>query len=282
MTRRSHPVFLFAGQQRTLVFRSRWTQLFAVVFGALALAVAGSGYVLTGGHGIQDFSRTAVSLVQLVLFLVPLNALLIGVTTISAERGAMELVFSQPVGRSTILLGKLLGAFEAVIAAQAIGFGAAGLVIFARAGEEGVLGYLLVFLGSVLIAAVFLAIAALLAAGARSRTRARTMAVALVWWFGLVVLFDVGLLGAASLLPSGRASRLLILGVIANPVDAVRTGCLLGVQGAAAFGPASLAFLRFTRGSVGAVACLWGSVLAWVVVPVVAAAWRLRRADIGS
>ena len=71
------------------------------------------------------------------------------------------------------------------------------------------------------------------------------------------------------------------IGVIVNPVDAVRTGCLLGVQGAAAFGPASLAFLRFTRGSYGAAALLAGSVLAWAAIPVLIAAWRLRRMDIG-
>ncbi len=34
--------------------------------GALALAVAVSGYILSGGSGVQDFARTAASLVQLV------------------------------------------------------------------------------------------------------------------------------------------------------------------------------------------------------------------------
>lgn len=280
MTRSSRALLLFARQQRTLVFRSRWAQIFAVVFAALALAVAGSGYILTGGHGLQDFSRTAVSLVQLVLFLVPLNALLIGVMALTPERGASELVFSQPVARTTILFGRLLGLLEALVAAQAIGFGAAGLVLFARTGEEGVLGFLLVFLGSVLISAVFLGLAAFVSVAAGRLGRARTLAVALVWWFVLVVLFDVAALGAASLLPSGTASRVLIVGVIVNPVDAVRTGCLLGVEGAAAFGPASLAFLRFTRGSLGAGAWLAASVLIWALVPAAAAAFRLKRTDV--
>lgn len=260
--------------------RSRWTQIFAVVFAALSLAVAGSGYVLTGGSGLQDFSRTAVSLVQLVLVVVPLTSLLIGVMALVSDHGAAELLFSQPVGRGTILLGKLLGLFEALVAAQAVGFGAAGLVIFARTGEEGIAGFLLVTLGSVLTTAVFLGIAALLSAGASGRRRARTLALALVAWFALVVLFDVAALGLASLLPSGAESRVLIVGVIVNPVDAVRTGILLGIEGAAAFGAASLAFLRFTKGSLGAGLALGASVAVWVVVPTILAVVRLRRSDV--
>ena len=276
----SSPILLFARQERVLAVRSRWTQIFAAVFAVLALAVAGSGYILTGGSGLQDFSRTAVSLVQLVLYVVPLTSLLIGVMALVADRGATELLFSQPVGRGTILLGKVLGLFEALVAAQGIGFGAAGLVIFARAGEDGVGGFLLVVLGSVAATAVFLAIAALLSAGASGRRRARTLALALVVWFAAVAIFDVAALGVASLLPSGAASRVLIVGVIVNPVDALRTGVLLGIQGTAAFGAASLAFLRFTKGSLGAGLALGASVLAWVAVPLILAVVRIRRADV--
>lgn len=280
MSRGASALLLFARQERILAVRSRWTQIFAGVFAALALAVAGSGYVLSGGHGLQEFSRTAVSLVQLVLIVVPLTSLLLGTMALAPERGAAEMVFSQPVGRATILLGKLLGLFEALVAAQSLGFGAAGLLIFARTGDAGVGGFLLVFAGSVAMTAVFLGIAALLASGGAGRRRARTLALALVVWFALVVVFDVAALGLASLLPSGSASRLLIVAVLVNPVDAVRTGTLLSVEGAAAFGAASLAFLRFTKGSLGAGLLLAVSVAVWIVGPVLGALFRLRRADV--
>lgn len=274
------PLLLCARQERVLAVRSRWTQIFALVFAALSLAVAGAGYILTGGSGLQEFSRTAVSLVQLVLFVVPLTSLLIGVMALVPDRGAGELLFSQPISRGTILLGKVLGIFQALVAAQAIGFGAAGLVIFAGTGGEGIARFLLVCLGSVAATAVFLAIAALLSAGATGRRRARTLAVALVVWFGVAVIFDLAALGIATLLPSGAASRVLIVGVIVNPVDALRTGVLLALQGTAAFGAASLAFLRFTNGSVGAGLALGASVLVWIIVPLILAVVRLRRADV--
>ena len=274
------PLLLIAHQERVLAARSRWTQVFALVFAALALAVASSGYVLSGGHGVQDFARTAVSLVQLVLLLVPLTALLIGVLSLAPERGAAELLFSQPVSRRTILLGRVLGLFQALVAAQALGFGAAGLVIFSQSGNEGLAGFLMLFAASAALTAVSLGVAAWLAAAALGRRRTRALALALVVWFAAVVLFDLVALGLASLLPSGPASRVLIVAVLVNPVDAVRTATLLGIEGAAAFGSASLAFLRFTRGPWGAAGLLALSLLVWIVGPVLAAVERLRRADV--
>ena len=214
--------------------------------------MAGAGYVLSGGHGVQDFARTAVSLVQLVLLLVPLTALLIGVLSLAPERGAAELLFSQPVSRRTILLGKLLGLFQALAAAQAVGFGAAGVVVYAQSGPEGLGGFLLLVGASLVTTAVFLGLAALLSAGAVGRKRTRALALALVVWFVAVVLFDLAALGLASLLPSGTASRVLMVSAIVNPVGAVRTGTLLAIEGTGAFGAASLALFRFTRGAWGA------------------------------
>jgi Cu-processing system permease protein len=114
---------------------------------------------------VQDFARTAASLVQLVLLLVPLTSLLTGIIALAPERGAAELLFSQPVSRRAVLIGKLLGLFAALVAAQAIGFGAAGAVIFSQSGQDGLGGFLLVGAGSVALTAVFLGLSALIATG---------------------------------------------------------------------------------------------------------------------
>ncbi len=273
------PIGLCAKQELVLAVRSRWTQMFAVVFAALAIAVAGSGYILSGGSGFQDFARTAVSLVQLVLLLVPLMALIVGVLALAPDRGAAELLFAQPIARHAILFGKLLGLFEALAAAQAVGFGVSGLVVYSQAGEPGIGSFLLLVVGSLALTAVFLGVAAVIAAGSIGR-RARALALAVIVWFATVILYDVTALGAATLLRSGTASRMLITAVLVNPVDAVRTGVLLGIEGAAAFGAASLAFLRFTRGPVVGALLLLLSVGLWVLVLPAIAALRLRGRDI--
>lgn len=274
------PVLLVARQELLLSVRSRLTQLFAAVFTVLALAVALAGYVLSGGYGFQDFARTSASLVQLVGFLVPLAALLIGVLALAPEVGTAELLYSQPVSRAAVLAGQLAGVFLALGAAQLVGFGVAGLVIFAQTGDTGFGPYALVVLSSLVLTAVFLGLAAWIAAGAVGRKRMRALAVALVVWFVLVLLVDVAVLAAASFLSSYAASRLIIVSVLVNPVGAIRTGTLLAVEGTAAFGPASLALLRFAGGALWTGILLGLSTVVWLVVPPLLGAWRLRRVDL--
>jgi Cu-processing system permease protein len=271
---------LCAAQERMLAVRSRWTRIFAAVFTGLALAVAGSGYILSGGYGVQDFSRVTVSLVQLVLLLVPLSALLLGVMTLLPERGAAELLYAQPASRSAILLGTMAGLFQALVAAQAVGFGAAGLVIYSQAGAQGAGGFLALIGMSVSLTAISIAVAAFICAGTFGQRRSRALALSIAVWFVAVVLFDVVALGTASLLPSGRASRLLITAALVNPVDALRIGTLLAIEGTAAFGASSLALLRFTGGAMQAGVLIALSAAAWTVIPAWLASRRLACADI--
>lgn len=279
MTSLRSVLWLCARYELVLAVRSRWLQTFAILFAGLALAVASAGYILSGGHGVQDFSRTAVSLVQIVLLLVPLAALVFGGLALTPDRGAAELLYSQPVPRGAILIGRMLGVWLALTAAELIGFGMAGLVVQSQAGLEGLSRYGALVVTAVAITGVFLAIATLLASLNAGR-RTRVLAAALVVWFIAVVLFDIAVLGVASMLRSGSASRLLISATLINPVDAARTGALLAIEGTAAFGAASLALLRFTGGVEMAAALVVLSLAAWFVAPLWLAARALSRADI--
>ncbi len=279
MTTFDAPIWLCARYELVLAVRSRWLQIFAVVFAGLALAVAGAGYVLSGGHGVQDFSRTAISLVQLVLLLVPLASLVFGALALTSERGAAELLYSQPVSRGHILFGRVLGLWAALSAAELVGFGLAGLVLQWQAGLDGVARYGALAVTAVAVTGVFLSIAAWLASGHTGR-RTRVLALSLVVWFLAVVLFDVAALGVASLLRSGSASRLLIWATLVNPVDAARTGALLAIEGTSAFGAATAALLRFTGGMAAAGPAIGASLVLWLVVPFACAVRGLARSDI--
>jgi len=271
---------LFAAEELKIALRSRWTQIFAVVFAILAAGVAAAGYVISGGHGVQDFSRTSASLVHLVVLIVPLVSLMLGVLSLSLERGAAEMVFALPVSRWTILLGRMLGLFVALALAQSFGFGLAGLLVYTQSGPEGVGDFIIVLGASFLATAVFLALAALLSADAFGRRRTKALALALVAWLVGEVFIDLAALGLATFLPSGAASRVLILASLLNPIGALRTGALLLVEGTGAFGAASLALLRFTHGPAGATVLIALSLLTWIVVPALWAGRRLERADI--
>jgi len=274
------PMALIARQELTLAIRSRWTQVFMVVFALLALAVATSGYILSGGRGIQDFARTSASMLQLIVLLVPLASLVIGVLSLDSERGHLEVLFSQPVARGRILAGQMIGVIAALVGAEMIGFGAAGVVIFSSAGSEGIGAWLLLLASAMALTAIFVSLAARIAAGSIGSGRARALAIALVVWFVLLIVFDIAVLGVASTLSSRHASRLMIISALANPVDAIRTGALLATEGTSAFGAASLALMRFTRGPLNTGLAIAASVLIWIVAPGVLAMRRLNRTDL--
>jgi hypothetical protein len=142
-------------------------------------------------------------------------------------------------------------------------------------------GNFLIVLGASLVAtAIFLALSALLSADAFGRRRTRALALALVTWLVCEVFVDLAALGLATFLPSGAASRVLILASLVNPIGALRTGSLLLVEGTGAFGAASLALLRFTHGPWGAAGWIALSLVAWTAAPALLARRRLERADI--
>ena len=272
-------VLLCARYELLLAIRSRWLQVFALTFAGLALAVASGGYLMSGGYGVQDFARTAASLVQLVLLLVPLAALVFGALALTPDRGAAELLYAQPVSRGAILAGRMLGVWAALVAAELLGFGAAGLAVGQQAGADGVSQYGALVVTAAVLTAVFLAVAALLSSANAGR-RTRVLAGALVVWFVTAVLFDLAVLAAASTMRSGAASRLLVVASLVNPVDAARVGVLVAIDGVSAFGAASLALFRVTGGPGLTVGLAAASLAAWLVGPLVLAMRRLNAADI--
>ncbi|MCP4685786.1 MAG: ABC transporter permease subunit, partial [bacterium] len=151
----SHPLWLIAKQEFTLNRRNRWVVSFAVLFSALTLLVSCLGMVTSGYSGFQDFVRTSASVINLGGFVVPLFALLLGVFSFLSHREHLELMVTQPISRSQVLLGKYLGLLLTVVGATLLGFGLPGIVFSLVVGVEGAFGYALVVLFDVLLAVIF-------------------------------------------------------------------------------------------------------------------------------
>ncbi|MGB2869966.1 MAG: ABC transporter permease subunit [Bacteroidota bacterium] len=63
---------------------------------------------------MQNLTRTSASILNLVLYVVPLLALTMGTLSFTSDKGSTELLFSQPVSRTEVMLGKLLGVFASI------------------------------------------------------------------------------------------------------------------------------------------------------------------------
>ena len=265
-----------AGQEMRINIRNRWTLLFAGVFGVLALAISYFGMVISGYAGFQGFERTTASLLSLVLYLVPLVALTMATLSLTGDRGSLEMLFSQPVARHEVLIGKVLGLFGSMLTAMLFGFGVAGTVIAIQAGSDGLLRFLFFVGVALLLALAFLSLGSLLAiAGV---TRARAFGLMLFVWFFLVLFYDLLIMGTGFLFKERVTNVLIFLSVFANPVDTARVSGLISAGDAAIFGAAGAAFVKFLGG--WAQTFLLVTLLAWTAGPIALANRLLRRSDL--
>jgi Cu-processing system permease protein len=271
-------IFIIACQETRINIRNRWTLLFAGVLGLLALAISCFGLVTEGYAGFQGFERTTASLLSLVLYVVPLVALTMATLSLTGDRGAIELLFSQPVARREILLGKVLGLFGSMLTAMLFGFGVAGTVIASQVGTDGLLR-LLSFTGiALLLALAFLSLGSLLAIV--GSTRARAFGLALFVWFFLVLFYDLLVMGTGFLLKERAANMLIFLSLFGNPVDAARVASLISAGDATIFGAAGASLLKFLGGRISGEAALLAALFTWTAAPLVLASRILRQRDL--
>lgn len=268
---------VIARQELRVLLRSRWVGVYAAVFAVLTFGVSYFGLAVVEFTGFQSLDRTAVSLLNLALYVVPLATMLMAVQSFRPEGGVTEQLLTEPVTAGEIVAGKLAGLAGAHALSVLIGFGVTGALIALRVGSRGLPAYLTVVAFTLLCGLVFLALGALLTLWVRRSLRA--YALVMVSWFVLVLLFDLVVVGLTFVVPAGWANRLALGALFANPVDAARVAALLGISGRELFGPAGAQLTRALGGTAPAVALLAGVLLLWTVVAAGLSIAALRRQD---
>jgi Cu-processing system permease protein len=273
-------VLPIAGKEVRDALTNRWLIAYAVLLGGLGLAATATGLDSASGLAIQAFGRTTATLMNLCLLLSPLVAVVMGAAVIAGEqeRGTLEHLLAQPLTRSELLLGKHAGLLAALTAATAAGFVPAGLAIALAAGP-GVLGHYLLFPTiAVLAGAAMAAVGVLISVTSRSAVHAQGMA--MVTWFGFVLLYDLVLMGSLAL--SGMPAQWLAAALVSNPVDAARVLGVLALEpDLYLLGPAG-SFLTTWASPRGAAGLLLGAITLWAVLPVWTATMKFsirRRLD---
>ena len=252
--------------------RNRWVLAVALVFTVFSLVITYFGGAQQGQVGLRSIEFTIASLVSLVIYLIPLIALLLGFDAIvgERERGSLDLLLSLPITRLELLLGKYLGLAAALTLSTVVGFALDAVLLFRQFGMAGLYHYVGFMLSSVLLGLAFLSLALLLSVVSHERTRASGLAIAL--WFGFVLVFDLLLLGLLVASGGEFGGQMLAYILLLNPADIFR---ILNVF--------SLDQMRSLYGLTSivppALANPWlmgGAMVAWITAPLVIATWRFR------
>jgi len=258
-------------------WRNRWVLAITAIFALFALGIAYFGAAASGMVGFTSLSTTIVSLSSLVIFLIPLIALLLGYDSIvgEEEQGTLLLLLSYPLSRSQLLLGKLVGQGGILAAATIIGFGAAAVVITLFSDEVAGVALWRAFaafiFSATLLGWAFLALAYLISVVATEKARAA--GIALLVWFFFVLIFDLVMLGALVAAGSSTATDWLPWLLLLNPTDVFRLINLTGFETAKAY----TGLTAIAGADLFSPRLLTAILVAWVAVPLAAAIWFFRR-----
>jgi Cu-processing system permease protein len=240
---------VLAREEYRRALESRWLFGFTVVLAALVLGLSFFGLAQSRETGFQGFARVTLSLMNLVLFIVPLTGLMLGVTSIAGSGDALPLLLAQPVSRSEVLLGKFLGLAGALTVAQAVGFGGGGAVIAFYAGVDQLPGFLALTGLSIVLG--WLTVSTSLCIAVLWPDRLKAMSAALLLWLLMVVAYDLAVLGATTLLSGLPLQTVLVPALLVNPVDVARVLITLSVGSGALFGPTSAVLMRLVGTTTG-------------------------------
>lgn len=267
-------VAVLAQKELREAWRTRWFVLFTGAFCLVALGLAWLGVLGVSGSGFAGFGRTAASLLNLVLLIVPLMGLMLGAGAIAGERerGGLLYLLAQPLEPHEVVLGKFLGLSTAVTASVMLGFGLAGLVLASRGGSKQVTAFV-AFLGlSAVIAMVAVSLGLLISTLASKASVA--VGSCLFLWLILVLIGDLGLMGTAVALRFDAGA--LLLGALLNPLQVFKMAALLAIRGGLEIlGPAGLYALREHGERLRFLLPLL--LLLWVLLPLVASMLLLKR-----
>ncbi|HET8624480.1 MAG TPA: ABC transporter permease [Gemmatimonadales bacterium] len=265
-----------AASELRAALRGRLVQGFAGIFGLLAAGIAVAGLGPSGQVLVQGFIRTAVSLLTLSLYLLPLLGLVVGAHAFGTDEGGTELLLVQPVTRTEVLLGRALGLGAAVAGVALFGFGLTGLLVGLMAGWAGLAGYLIVAAGSTLVGFASLSVGIFL--GAVARRRAAAIGGALAAWLFAAVLYDLVAIALLQFTGSGEPGPYLVVLLALNPIDGLRALGLVSLGADVLLGPTGAAMQRALGPGEGAW-LIMASALAWCGLPLAAAARVWSRRD---
>jgi Cu-processing system permease protein len=253
-----------ARYQASNVLRSRWLLAYVGFF----LVVTDALLRFDG-----DASRALLSLVNVVLFVVPLVGLVFGTTYLYDARDFTEVLLAQPVRRSQLFAGLLLG----LAVPLSLGFAAGVTLPFALHGVGAALGTLATLVGcGVALTFVFVALAFVVAT--RSDDKVRGLGTAIVLWLLLGLVYDGAVLLAVALLADYPVEKPLLVAMLANPIDLARVLLLLRFDVAALLGYTGAVFAHFFGGRVGTLVAAT-ALAGWVALPLGLGLRAFRRKD---
>lgn len=212
----------------------------------------------------ENHSKAILSLLNIALIVLPLTSIIFTTIHYYNSYEFIELMLSQPLSRTRILLSEYAGVALSLLSAFFIGV---GIPVLLFAFDE--VGLSLLFTGAALTL-VFTSIAFL--TSVKARDKARGIGSAILLWFYFALIYDgLVLLILFSFADYPMEKFTLVLSAL-NPIDLGRIFIMLKMDVSALMGYTGALYKDFFGSGTGIVFTM-GTMLLWIVLPLW---WALR------
>jgi Cu-processing system permease protein len=267
----SSKIWTVARKEFATRVRNRWIWTVCSLLVICVVAIAGFGSAPAGVASVQQSGAALTSLTNLLNYLVPLLALILGSGALIEEkrRGTLDLMLVYPLSSAELFLGTFAGFALALVAAILTGLGLSGMILHFWLDVD-LVEYGLVVVSSLALGTSFLAAAFLLSILAREPARA--LATSILLWIFSVFLFDLILIGTLILSEGDISGSLFRALLLLNPADVFRMMCFqwisgslpaIGMAAAVAEPPSTL--------------LLSGVMTAWILIPAGLSLWIFQK-----
>lgn len=221
---------------------------------------------------LEDSSSKAIlSMLNIVLFIVPLVSIIFSTIYIYNSTEFVELLVSQPLRRKTIWLSLFAGLAGSLSIAYAVGVGIAVLLY-----EPSVTGIMIISIG-IFLSVIFSAIAML--AAVITRDKAKGIGVAILLWLYFSLLFDGLVLFILFQFSDYPLEKPMIAISLLNPIDLSRILILLKMNVSAMMGYTGAIFKDFF-GIVSGMLISFTVLLTWIFFPLWISLRKFNRKDL--
>lgn len=215
--------------------------------------------------------KAVLSLLNIVLIVVPLISMVFSTIHYYNSYEFIELMLSQPVSRTKILLSEYLGTALSLSSAFLIGVGIPVLLFYFNST-----GVALVLIGC-LLTFIFTSLAFF--ASVKSRDKARGIGAALMLWFYFSLIYDGLVLLVLFSFSDYPLEKLTLLLSSLNPVDLGRIFIMLKMDISALMGYTGAMYKDFFGSGSGAIYTI-SILLVWMIVPLLLAIRSFKRKDL--
>jgi Cu-processing system permease protein len=216
-------------------------------------------------------AKSILSLLNLILFIVPLVSVIFSTIYIYNSAEFIELLLSQPLKRKNIWLSLFTGLSVSLSVAFLIGTGLPILIY-----ETGPTGIIMVMIGCFL-SVIFVGIAML--ASVTTRDKAKGIGAAILLWLYFALIFDGLVLFLLFQFADYPLEKPMMIISCFNPIDLSRIMVLLRLDESAMMGYTGAVFKDFFGTQIGFI-CTLLTLTLWIIIPVGYSLRRFKRMDL--